>query len=395
MALKPKRQTRSRYGLEAGIRELENRISRLSERKGGPVIVNIAGGSASGKTLVSSRMKRRFGKRLAILSMDDYYRGVTYNKKHGVPNFDVPEAQDIALFAKHLKVLKAGKSIEKPIYDFVSGDPTGTETFSPKKVIIVEGLFPLYDGPRKVSDISVFVETSLHGRMLRRLFRDPVRTQRGFQHALRLLIVATKMHDKHVGPQIKKADIVITNEYNPGKEAERSAGKELQVTFRKSLDRQKLELMGGVRIGSVEQEDRYYNPMGIDLRKGGEILRIRRESDDLIFTYKGPNSGSGGLAKRPRLDFRLEPTMAKDLGDIYGKEYAMIIKRRDLYLFNGIVVSCDTILSSSAGKGKKNREFIELRAEGDKTGESALKESILKLGLKKGETVKGSYLDSI
>ena len=125
-----------------------------------PLLILVAGGSASGKSTVVSEIVHKAGlDDVLIIRHDDYYKdqsNVAFEKRLDV-NYDHPDALDSDLLQDHLSQLLMGNSIEKPLYDFVSYTrKKETEVVSPKKVIIVEGILILSDSLiRKLSNLNL------------------------------------------------------------------------------------------------------------------------------------------------------------------------------------------------------------------------------------------------
>lgn len=179
-------------------------------------IIGIAGGTASGKTTVAKILHERtlpIGS-VAMLRMDDYYKDNTklsLEERRQI-NFDHPDAYDIDLLMTHLKELKKGNSIEKPIYDFVvSNRMQETETINPGNVIIVEGIL-LFAIPklRSLFDIKIYVETPDDIRFIRRLKRDIEKRGRSIESVVnQYLSTVRPMHETFVEPSKKYADLII------------------------------------------------------------------------------------------------------------------------------------------------------------------------------------------
>ena len=138
-------------------------------------LVGIAGGSGSGKTTFAKKvMKGINSAQSLLLHMDSYYLNELPRDVHtnaGKPNFDHPNAFDWELLRQHLHDLKAGKSIQCPIYDFTTSGRTGEfETLGPCKVVLFEGIFTLYDQEiRDILDIKCFLHVDSDIRFTRRL----------------------------------------------------------------------------------------------------------------------------------------------------------------------------------------------------------------------------------
>ena len=108
-----------------------------------PLIIAIAGGSASGKTTVVKEIVERLKSvDITVICHDDYYKDQSHltMEERIKTNYDHPSSLDNELFVEHLHLLMEGKSIEKPIYDFVSHNrKKETVTIKPTKVIFIEG----------------------------------------------------------------------------------------------------------------------------------------------------------------------------------------------------------------------------------------------------------------
>lgn len=175
------------------------------------LIIGIAGGSCSGKTTAAREIEKRFN--AAVLKMDDYYKdtGPIAQEKFG-HNFDEPAALDMKLLASHLAALKKGRAVRKPVYDFRTHSRAGHETFSPRGVIVVDGIFALHPPVRKHLDIKLFVQCPEKRRLERRIARDAAERGRTRQSVLHQFHTTVKpMHDRHVEPARDHADIVISN----------------------------------------------------------------------------------------------------------------------------------------------------------------------------------------
>ena len=88
-----------------------------------PILICIAGGSASGKTTVVEEIKRAMGNDDVIfLKHDDYYRCQDHltPEQRKLTNYDHPDALENDLLVEHLKLLLNNQDIDKPVYDFVS-----------------------------------------------------------------------------------------------------------------------------------------------------------------------------------------------------------------------------------------------------------------------------------
>ncbi|MCX6737009.1 MAG: class IV adenylate cyclase [Candidatus Parcubacteria bacterium] len=386
------------YNLEDGIEKIVSLINEKLSSQTGPVLIEIAGGSASGKTsAVSRKIKEIFGDEAIIFSMDDYYRGKTFMnseaEKGNNLNWDQPEALNLELLQEHLKNLKSGEQIEKPVYDMKTSEPIDTEIIQPNRVIIVEGLFALNDIISGEGDIKVFVDIGTHGRILRRLLRDIERTGQKPADILRYFAeVVEPMHEKYIQNTKKNANIIVDNEYSPKVEAQKSGLHEIQLKFKIELDAETLRKLGAERLSSTTQVDYYYNPKDRNLIETNEILRIRQEGDHKILTYKGPRMESE-YRKRPKFEFEIDEETNEKFLSIYGDQIKEIRKERILYELEGIIFSIDSVMKIEDGKEIDLGKFIEIRSTNKEINDEKIKDVISKLGLSLPDGIKESYFE--
>lgn len=178
------------------------------------MIIGIAGGTGSGKTTLTQKIKEAFQDDVVMLSHDYYYKsneGLTFEERQGL-NYDHPNAFDTDLLIEHLKQLKKGQTIAHPVYSFVEHTRLDewVET-KPAKVILVEGIL-IFENKElcDLMDIKVFVDTDADLRIIRRLLRDVKERGRDLDSVVNQYIGTVKpMHEQFVDPSKKRADIII------------------------------------------------------------------------------------------------------------------------------------------------------------------------------------------
>ena len=382
-----------RYELEEGVEKLIEEIEEKMAQTEGTIIIEVAGGSASGKTSrVAEQVKEKFGDNAIIFSMDNYYRGGNYARENSL-NFDQPEAIDIDLYKKHLQQLKEGESIPELKYDFGDNPPETIGELQPQKIIIVEGLFALHDDLEKIGDVKTFVDIGTHGRMIRRLLRDVVeRGQKPDDIIEYFAEIVEPMHEKYIEDTKKNADFIISNEYKPEIEAERSGMHEVQMKFKGSINEEDLRKVGADPLSSTRQIDYYYNPRDRDLAETGEIVRIREEGEDTILTYKGPKNPESEFRERPKFEFKINKEIKDKFLPFYGDEIKVLKKSRTLYQLDGIVFSLDSVSKIENGETIELGNFIEIRTTDKEAGEK-IKKVVSKLGLKMEDGTKEAYVE--
>ncbi len=183
------------------------------------IIIGIAGGSGSGKSTFTNRIKSYFGDDVAVLYHDNYYRqqdGVPFETRVKV-NYDHPDSLETDLLVEHLKELKAGRSIHCPVYDYSQHNRSAeTVQVDPRPIIIVEGILLLADDRlRDLLDIKVYVEADADERILRRISRDVSERGRDLNGIIDQYLTTVKpMHYLYVEPTRAKADVVINSGKN-------------------------------------------------------------------------------------------------------------------------------------------------------------------------------------
>ena len=185
----------------------------------GSIVIGVAGGSGSGKSTFTNRIKEYFGDDVVVLYHDNYYRrqdGVPFEQRVTV-NYDHPDSLETELLVEHLKQLKEGKSIECPVYDYTKHNRSSEVIrIDPKPVILVEGILLLADPRvRDLLDIKVYVEADANERILRRISRDVEERGRDLNGIIKQYLTTVKpMHYLYVEPTRSKADIVINSGKN-------------------------------------------------------------------------------------------------------------------------------------------------------------------------------------
>lgn len=183
---------------------------------GRPFFLGVAGGTGSGKTTVARAILEAVGaERIAFIEQDSYYRDVDWERTGRDPggyNFDHPAALDHELLVAHLRELRAGRPIPKPVYDF------GTHRRRPetvripaRPVVLLEGILLLAEPElRELLDFKVYVDTDADVRLIRRLRRDVHERGRDPEEVLRQYEETVRpMHLEFVEPSKRWADVII------------------------------------------------------------------------------------------------------------------------------------------------------------------------------------------
>ncbi len=359
-----------------------------------PVIVAVVGASASGKGYLIDELRREMRtpengrNEIAVLSLDNYYRGRKEMQARSVPHFDHPDAVELELAAEHLARMRVGKRLKIPHYDFAAGERTGEEWFEAQPIVVVDGLFGLQPQIRPHVDYSVFIETGVHSALLRRLFRDAGpfgRTKQSSRDVLTQYFETVWPSQRtFIAPTAAFADVIVESRYDAASEATRAGGIQCQSkTIGYVSDDDIFQRVRGRRIGAVlKQTDTFLAPKSE--AAAGELLRLREENSSLFLTYKGPLISSiPGIGTRAVTQaIELEPGAETWFKDDY-RVVASFPKLRALFHAADLIIARDSII----GLGN----FIEVSALQDVPPEK-LTSTLQKLGLF-GPYISESYFD--
>lgn len=198
-----------------------------------PFVIGIGGGTGSGKSTLARQLAASEGWRTAspaldghaagrtlIIEHDAYYRDLSHLSLDARSriNFDDPDALETSLLAEHLAALRAGQSIDGPVYDFSTHTRLReTRRLDPADLVVVEGILVLADDRlRALFDLKVFVDADADVRILRRLTRDVRERGRTVESVGEQYFRTVRpMHVTHVEPSKRWADLVVSGEGDP------------------------------------------------------------------------------------------------------------------------------------------------------------------------------------
>jgi len=180
-----------------------------------PLMIGIAGGTGSGKSTVAKKVADALdATSVAFIDMDAYYNNYSQlplEERRRI-NWDHPNSFDWELFISQLEALAAGKSIEKPEYDFVKHVRRDARVHVPAvDVVVVDGILLLTDPRvRELLAVKVFVDTDADIRLIRRLRRDLLERGRPLEEILdQYLTTVQPMHLEFVEPSKRYADVIV------------------------------------------------------------------------------------------------------------------------------------------------------------------------------------------
>ena len=180
-----------------------------------PLVIGIAGGTGSGKTTVTNTILGHLDRnRVVVIQHDSYYLDLS---RHGgrAPeevNFDHPDSLETDLLIRQISDLRAGRTIEQPIYNFTTHRRLdSTKRLEPREIIIIDGILIFVQKElRDLMDIRIFLDTDADERLIRRIRRDILERGRSVESVMQQYMKTVKpMHLEFVEPSKHWADIII------------------------------------------------------------------------------------------------------------------------------------------------------------------------------------------
>lgn len=183
----------------------------MSKRVDHPIILGIVGDSASGKTTLSAGVAQILGEEhCTVFCTDDYHR---YDRAQRAANgFSAldPRANYIDVLEQHLRLLRNGEPILKPVYCHHQGTLEQPLYVKPKEFVIAEGLLGYTTRTmRDCYDVKIYLDPEEELRVKWKVHRDT--TKRGYTREQVLASLNRRRDDSpsFIHPQRTFADIVI------------------------------------------------------------------------------------------------------------------------------------------------------------------------------------------
>lgn len=193
-------------------------MNRLAEREFGmprrverPIILGIVGDSAAGKTTLSAGIAQILGEdRCTVFCTDDYHSQSRKERaESGLSALD-PRCNYIDVLEQHLRALRNGEPILKPLYSHEQGTLEPPIYVKPKDFIITEGLLGYTTrNMRDCYDVKIYLDPEEDLRVKWKVHRDTTKRSYTREEVLTSLEKRKSASTAFIHPQRTFADIVI------------------------------------------------------------------------------------------------------------------------------------------------------------------------------------------
>ncbi len=175
------------------------------------VLIGVAGDSGCGKSTFLRRLIDLFGEEfMTVICLDDYHSLDRQGRKVAGVTALNPKANNFDLMYEQIKALKEGNAIDKPIYNHETGELDPPERIEPNKVVVIEGLHPLYDERvRDLVDFGVYLDISDEVKIQWKIQRDMAERGHTYEDILASIKAREPDFKAYIEVQREFADVVI------------------------------------------------------------------------------------------------------------------------------------------------------------------------------------------
>ncbi len=179
------------------------------------LVIGICGGTGSGKTTITDRIISALSpESVRVLQQDHYYKNLPHHspEERAKLNYDHPDSIDTPLLIEHVRQLRDGRAIDRPVYDFTKHERSShTVRVESCPAIILEGILIFENKAlRELMDIKIFVDTDADLRFIRRLCRDIRERGRTVESVVEQYLATVRpMHMEFIEPSKRHADVII------------------------------------------------------------------------------------------------------------------------------------------------------------------------------------------
>ena len=155
-------------------RHLENFIENIKQKSKttkNPILVQISGGSCTGKSTFIHKIKNELGIS-QIISQDDYQLGKNFEqRKTSIYKYDDPRNFQVEKCFADMKTLLNSEKVTIPTFNLVENRQTSEMEFEPQKINLLEGVYSSFEKLASLSEFKIYIEAPYYLRFLRRITR--------------------------------------------------------------------------------------------------------------------------------------------------------------------------------------------------------------------------------
>jgi phosphoribulokinase len=235
------------------------------------------GDSASGKTTFARGIVDILGDdRVVIICTDDYHKYSRKERDERSITALEPEANHIDILEQHIRLLRQGKPVLKPVYNHDDGTLGPSEYIEPREYIIFEGLLGYSTrAMRDCYDVKVYLEPMEDLRVYWKIQRDTMARGYDLDTVKKIIKIREEASERHIRPQRTFADMVVRF-FPPDNSEETGAGLNVIHTLRPTLPHPDLSTIieAGAKAGIKLELSRDIDGKPVD------ILAINGSIDD-------------------------------------------------------------------------------------------------------------------
>uniref|UniRef100_A0A0D6QQZ7 CYTH domain-containing protein n=1 Tax=Araucaria cunninghamii TaxID=56994 RepID=A0A0D6QQZ7_ARACU len=351
----------------------------LTQHMDGIIVVGLAGPSGAGKTAFTEKMLS-FMPSIAAISMDNY------NDESRLidGNFDDPRLTDYETLLDNIHGLKAGKTVQVPVYDFKQSCRVGCRPLEvpSSRIVIVEGIYALSEKLRPVLDLRVSVTGGVHFDLVKRVLRDIHRAGQEPQEIIHQISETVyPMYKAYIEPDLQTAHIKIKNKFNP------FSGFQTPTYILKSsrtLNEEQIKaIISPNHVETMEETyDIYLLPPGEDTEACHSYLRMRNKDGKYSLMFEEWVTDNPFIIS-PRITFEVSVRLLGGLMAL-GYTIATILKRKSR------VFSDEKVCIKMDWLEQLNRKYLQVQGR----DRNVVRDVAKQLGLE-GSYVPRTYIEQI
>merc|ERR1719219_1925699 len=310
-----------------------------------PVVIGVAADSGCGKSTFLRRIlgalgtdvtpgHTAIGDMMTVICLDDYHVNDRAGRKAtGLTALDAKE-NDFALMGAQIEALKQGKAVYKPIYNHDTGNKDPPELIEPNKVMVFEGLHPIYDEKARAQlDLGIYIDIVNDVKFAWKVQRDVA--ERGWTEEQVREDIEKRLPDfsKYVDPQKAEADVILRYEpsdqglpYLKVKLIQKKGGAFPAITLKKDL------ALTGSKPGAtlkMYDDDWFGSPVTV-VEMDGEIDMDNMEAQlkEIEANIDGLNAKSAGELTEAMVKLKSSPGSQNGTGML---QTVIAMKVREIY----------------------------------------------------------------